>query len=268
MPDLDPSRLQAVQFEVGSDKIATITLNRPAAMNSFDKAMVDEFGLLWQHIARNEDIHAVVLRAAPGRAFSTGVDTRDPNFPDPHPNDWVHEDPGVKLSPKQNRCWKPVITAVHGLCAGGAFYWINESDIVICSEDAQFFEPHVTYGLTAALEPIGLSYRMPLGDVLRMALLGNHERMSAATALRVGLVSEVLPLPELWERAHALAALIAAQPPAAIQGTVRAIWESLDIPRSSALQGGLRYTQIGNPKGTAQVDLAAVKAKTKAFMLR
>src|SRR3546814_10280671 len=88
-------------------------------------------------------------------------------------------------------CWKPVIAAVHGMAAGGAFYWLNESDIIICSEDATFFDPHVTYGMTSALEPIGMTYHMPLHDVLRMVLLGNDERIGAGTALRIGLVSEI-----------------------------------------------------------------------------
>jgi enoyl-CoA hydratase/carnithine racemase len=122
--------------------------------------------------------------------------------------------------------------------------------------------------LTAALEPIGATYRMPLGDVLRMALLGNDERISAATALRIGLVTEVVTLENLWDRARALAATIAAKPPAATQGTVRAIWESLDLPRSVALQMGLKYCQIGNPIGTAQVDRAAIMGRAKIFETR
>ncbi|MDB5986497.1 MAG: enoyl-CoA hydratase/isomerase family protein [Nevskia sp.] len=261
-------RLETVLFEVGDDHVATITLNRPAAMNSFNKQMVDEFDLLWQHIRLDDAIHAVVLRAAAGRAFSTGVDVKDPSFPDPHPNLWVHADPGDKLGPKANLCWKPVITAVHGLCAAGAFYWLNESDLIICSDDAQFFEPHVTYGMTAAIEPIGMTYRMPLGDVMRMALLGNDERICASTALRIGLVTEVLAPDVLWTRAHELAAKIAAKPPAAIQGTVRAIWESLDTPRSIALQTALKYTQLGNPIGMAQVDRWAIMGKSKTFDVR
>src|SRR3546814_9246768 len=71
------------------------------------------------------------------------------------------------LGPKSMNCWKPVIAAVHGMAAGGAFYWLNESDIIICSEDATFFDPHVTYGMTSALEPIGMTYHMPLHDVDR-----------------------------------------------------------------------------------------------------
>jgi enoyl-CoA hydratase/carnithine racemase len=194
-----------------------------------------------------------VLRAAPGRAFSTGVDIKQPSPLTAVANVWSRTDPGERLGPKQNRCWKPVIAAVHGLCAGGAFYWLNESDIVICSEDAQFFEPHVTYGMVAALEPIGLRYRIALGETLRMALMGNDERVCAQTALRIGLVSEVTANNELWERAGQIARSIAAKPPAAVQGTVRAIWESLDRTLSAALQGGLAYPLLGNPVGLAEV---------------
>lgn len=254
-----------------ANHIATVTINRPAAMNSFTARMMEEFAYFWRHAAENDDIHVVVLRAAPGRAFSTGVDVKAAGEPGGqifHDNVFTAADPGEKLGPKANQCWKPVIVAVHGLCGGGAFYWVNEADIVIAAEDAAFFDPHVTYGLTAALEPIGLTYKVPLGDVLRMALLGNDERISALTALRIGLVSEVLPLEELWPRAQALAEIIAVKPAAAIQGSVKAIWESLDLPRSVALRTGMKYCQIGNPIGTAQVDRAAIMGKQKTYSTR
>ena len=213
----------------------------------------------------------MVLRAAPGRAFSTGVDVKaaqEPGGAIMHDNVWTAADPGEKLGPKSNRCWKPVIVAIHGMCAGGAFYWLNESDILICSEDASFFDPHVTYGMVAALEPIGATYRMPYNDVMRMALLGNDERISAATALRIGLVSEVVANEALWGRAQQLGETIAAKPPAAIQGTVRAIWESLDTNRTTAMQTALKYCQLGNPIGTAQVDRWSVMGKSKTYAVR
>ena len=254
-----------------ADKVATVTINRPDAMNSFTSQMMREFEALWKHVAEDDDIHVVVLRAAPGRAFSTGVDVKASQLPGGKvmsDNIWSAQDPGVKLGPKSCHCWKPVIAAVHGMCAGGAFYWINEADIVICSEDATFFDPHVTYGMTAALEPIGLTYRLPLGDVLRMALLGNDERISSHTAFRIGLVSEVLPLDGLYERAQHLARLIAAKPLAATMGTIRAIWDSLDMPRSVALATSLKYCLLGNPVGVPQVDRAAVMAAAKTFEVR
>ena len=244
---------ETILFDV-SDHIATVTLNRPEKLNAFNQRMCDEFSAVWTALRDDDDVRVVVLRAAGDRAFCTGVDVVEGI--DMAANPWSQLDPGLQLSPKQNSVWKPVVCAVHGMAAGGAFYWINESDIVICSDDATFFDPHVTYGMTAALEPIGLTRRMPLGDVLRVALLGLDERMSAARALQVGLVTEVVDRDRLWDRARELAAIIAAKPPAAIQGTVKAIWQSLDMGRNQALAMGVSYTLIGNPIGTAEVDRA------------
>jgi enoyl-CoA hydratase/carnithine racemase len=181
---------------------------------------------------------------------------------------WAQVDPGELLGPKQNKLWKPVICAVHGMCAGGAFYWINESDIVICSEDAEFFDPHVTYGMVAALEPIGLRQRVALPEVLRMAILGNDERIGAATALRISLVTEVVARERLWDRAHALAAKVAAKPSVATQGTLRAIWESLNVGRQAALDMALKYCLLGNAEGAKQANREAIMASAKSFEVR
>lgn len=240
-------------FEVGDEHVATVTLNRPEVLNAFNRQMGDDFEAVWRRIRDDDDIHSVVLRAAGDRAFCTGVDVKEGWSLDT--NLWNNDDPGDQLSPKlRNKVWKPLICAVHGMAAGGAFYWLNEADIIICSDDATFFDPHVTYGMTAAMEPIGLAHRIPLGDVLRMTLLGLDERMSPERALAIGLVTEITDRAGLWDRAHELAAAIAAKPPAAIQGSVRAIWESLDLPRSQALSRGSLYCEYGNPTGIAQVD--------------
>jgi enoyl-CoA hydratase/carnithine racemase len=234
-----------VLFEV-SGHIATITLNRPAKLNSFNEAMTAEIAAIWQRVRDDDDIHVAVLRAAGERAFCTGMDiTEGPWWSDE--NIWNQQDPGVLLGPKQHQVWKPVIAAVHGMAAGGAMYFLNESDIVICSDDTTFFDPHANSGMVSALEPVGMLRRgVPLGDVLRWALTGNEERITAATALRLGLVTEVVPREELWPAAQALAEEIACRRPEAIQGTVRAVWEALDEPWSVSQRHGLSYTQLGN----------------------
>jgi len=253
---------ETILLEVdAASHVATITLNRPDSLNAFNRTMCDEMVKAWRIVKLDDSVNAVVLRAAGSRAFSAGLDIKTPyGQPD---NVWNHEDPGEALSPKWQKMWKPVVCAVQGMCTAGAFYFVNESDVVICSQDATFFDSHVSAGLVCALEPIGLMRRIGLGESLRIALMGNDERVGADTALRIGLVSEVVSADRLWVRAHEIAAAIAAKPPSATQGTVKAIWESLDKPYRAALEQNLIYTRLGNPLG--QAELAAQANSVQAI---
>jgi len=243
---------ETIRYDVDvADRVATITLDRPEVLNAFDRRMCEEIRDAW-HVVKDDDaVHAVVLRAAGDRAFSAGLDTEQ-SFGQPEVV-WNHDDPGEYISPKWQKLWKPVVCAVQGMCTAGAFYFLNEADVVICSDDATFFDSHVSHGFVSAIEPIGLMRRIGLGDTLRMALTGNAERVSAETALRLGLVSEVVSRADLWPRAHELARVIASYPTVATQGTVRAIWESLDKPYRAAMEQGLMYTRLGNPLGAAEL---------------
>ncbi|HVX22365.1 MAG TPA: enoyl-CoA hydratase/isomerase family protein [Acidimicrobiales bacterium] len=242
-----------------ADGVGVVTLNRPAKLNTFNPAMCEEFADLWARVREDDEVRCLVLRAA-GDHFSVGLDVKEGRTA-MGDNPWNGYDPGDHLSPKRNRVWKPIIAAVQGMCAGGAFYWVNESDIVICSDDATFFDPHTTYGMTAALEPIGMAYRMPLGDVLRMVLLGLDERMSPQRALEVGLVTEVVERSQLWKRADELAALVAAKPPWSVQGSIKAIWQSLDLTRTQALDRAFTFPQL-TKLVQEPVDRGAVRPDT------
>ncbi|HZE66280.1 MAG TPA: enoyl-CoA hydratase/isomerase family protein [Sporichthyaceae bacterium] len=240
------SDYETVLFDL-ADGVATITLNRPEVLNAFNQQMLDEFSDIWKRCRVDEDVRVIVLRAAGGRAFSTGVDRKAGRTR--HPNPWSADDPGFFLGAKQNRVWKPLLCAVNGMCAGGAFYWINEADVVICSADATFFDPHTTYGMLSALEPAGLARRIPLGEAMRIALFGLDERMGAERAYAIGLVSEVVAggEAELWNRAQVLAQRLADKPPLAIQGTVKAVWDSLSMSPHAAREIPLVYPQLSNP---------------------
>ena len=255
---------RTIRYEVTPDRVATITLNRPEALNAFDRQMCEEMRDAWRHVKDDQAVHAVVLRAAGERAFCAGLDVKKPYG---QPDDvWNHEDPGELLSPKWQKVWKPVVCAVHGICTAGAFYLLNESDIIICSTDATFFDSHVSAGMVSALEPVGLMRKVGLAQTLRIALTGNDERVTAGTALQIGLVTEVVDRERLWGRAHEIAAGNAAKPTAATQGTVRAIWESLDRPYRAAMEQGLIYTRLGNPLGMAEA--AGRERPSKAPRLR
>ncbi|WP_016744878.1 enoyl-CoA hydratase/isomerase family protein [Rhizorhabdus wittichii] len=257
---------ELVQFAVGDDHVATITFNRAEKMNAINAEMLAEIRRLWQVVRDDDHVHAIVIRAAGDRAFSTGLDrVQGFKYPD---NIWNKPDPGESLDPKMHKLWKPVICAVNGMCAGGAFYVVGGADIVIASSDATFFDPHVDFGLVAALEPISMSRKMPLGEILRVSLMGVEERMSAQRAHQIGLVSELVEPNALWDRARHVAAIIASKPSVSTQGTVRAIWESLDTGRTQALSRGIHYTQLGNDLGISQVENMLRTGKRKSFEVR
>jgi enoyl-CoA hydratase/carnithine racemase len=244
--------LETIEFEV-SDHVATITLNRPEAMNSFNDQMGDEMAWAWQTVRDSTDIHVAIVQANGERAFCTGADIKGGMtwvYRDSGVWDW--EDPAGQLSPKfHHRCWKPVIAAIQGMCAGGGMYHVNEADIVICAEDAVFFDPHANSGIISTVEAVGMLARgVPLGDTLRWALMGKEERLDASSALRLGIVTEVTATHQLRGRAREIALSIAGRNPKAIQGSVRGIWEALELGRTQGLVNAFNYTTIGNPYTT------------------
>lgn len=227
--------------------VAIVTMNRPDVHNAFNQKMQLELRHVWQSLRRNDDVRAAVWTGAGDKAFCTGLDREESireYIEDPEGRNrptgrvstpFMFNDIGININPKANDLWKPVVAAVNGMACGGAFYMLGEADIVIAAEHATFFDPHVTYGMVAGYESAHLLQKVPLGEMLRIALLGAHERMSAARAFDIGLVSEVVPAGELMERAMWVAEKIASAPPLAIQGTARAVWMAHEVARREAL---------------------------------
>ena len=241
------------------DGVAVVTLNRPEVHNAFDLRMQKELKELWTSLRHHEAVRVVILTGAGEKAFCTGIDraetiehgylgdrkSEDTMRSGPVTTPFMYNDPGANINPKQNDLWKPVVAAVNGMACGGALYMLGESDIIIAAEHATFFDPHVTYGMVAGFESMHLLQKLPLGETLRVALLGAHERMSAARAHQLGLVSEVVPAPELLERAMWVARAIASAPVLAIQGTLRAVWMAHELTRREALAQVSTFVSLG-----------------------
>jgi enoyl-CoA hydratase/carnithine racemase len=240
-----------------SEGVGWVTLNRPEVHNAFDAAMQRELHELWQGLRTDDDVRAVVITGAGERAFCSGID-RSEALADldalhdvalvgnPGESPFMFDDPGVRIGPKSNDFWKPVIAAVNGMAAAGAFYILGECDIFVAADHATFFDPHVTFGMVSSFESIHMAQRMPLGEVIRMQLLGSYERLSAERAFQLGLVSEVVPLDRLREAAGWVAETIATMPTLVVQGTLRAIWATREFPRAQALGLGYAYVGMGN----------------------
>jgi enoyl-CoA hydratase/carnithine racemase len=263
------------------DNVAIVTLNRPEVHNAFNMRMQDELRDLWRSLRTKTDVHVVVLTGAGERAFCTGIDrtesiergylTRAKDRP-PHSGQvttpFMYNDPGSNLNPKQNDLWKPVVAAVNGMACGGALYMLGEADIIIAAEHATFFDPHVTYGMVAGFESMHLLQKLPLGETLRVALLGAHERMSAQRAFQLGLVSEVVAAEDLMTHALWVADAIASAPPLAVQGTLRAIWMANELSRSAALAQVSSLVSLGTQFENIEQGHETFKSQRPQWRLR
>jgi E-phenylitaconyl-CoA hydratase len=235
---------ETIRYEQ-QDRVVIITLNRPERLNAFNLTMAGELRAAWEAVKRDTDVVCVVLTGAGERAFCTGMDVADVARGETEESARVGRDtsPWCHLTAVQNRCWKPVITAVNGMVCGGGLHFIADSDLILCAETATFFDTHVKVGLVAGLEPVALARRLPLEAVLRMALLGGSERLGARRAYEIGLVGEVVASDVLMLRARELAGAISQHSPTALARTKRAIWESLDVGLDEALDRTWRIIQ-------------------------
>src|SRR3954468_8683888 len=211
--------------------------------------MQRELKALWRGLRRHDEVRCIVLTGAGEKAFCTGIDrmeqmggetdeSTDADVVGSGSTPFMFNDPGDNLGPKSCDLWKPIIAAVNGMACGGAFYMLGEGEFIVAADHATFFDPHVTYGMTAAFEPIHMSGITPFTEIMRLSLLGNYERMSAQRAHEIGMVTEIAPAAELMERATWAAEAIASAPPLAIQGTVRALWGAREHGQREAVRLG------------------------------
>ncbi|SDL13361.1 enoyl-CoA hydratase/isomerase family protein [Streptomyces indicus] len=234
--------------------VAVLTLDRPAKHNAIDLETAAELTAAWRQFRFDASVRAIVLTGAGDKAFCTGID-RSAEVPQP-PSPYTIDDPLVAIGPKACDLWKPVIAAVNGMACGGAFYLLGESEFLVADEErAVFFDPHTTYGMVSAYEAMYMAQRMPFGEVARMSLMGTAERVSARRAYETGLVSELAPPGEALTAALASAEIIASYPPAAVEGTVRAVWAASAAARAQAVAQAPALIGLGNLPAEEQAGL-------------
>ena len=229
---------ETITYEVDGHT-ATITLNRPDALNALSPFMITELRAAYDAAENDDDIWLLIVTAT-GRAFCTGSDVKE--IPEDGKvineraylssyDQWEAPQEGT---PPFRRMAKPVIVAVNGICCGAGLDWVTTGDIVIASDQATFFDPHVSIGLVAGREMVRLARVLPRSVALRMAILGKHERMSAERAYELGLITEIVPHDQLLARAHEIADTVNRNAPLAVRGTRLAVIKGGEIPMHEA----------------------------------
>lgn len=237
-----------------SANIATVTLNRPKVLNALNRQLFNELEAVFLELASSADIRAVILTGAGEKAFAAGADISELNG--------VNSVEGQSLSARGQavfdlieNCGKPVIAAINGFALGGGCELAMACTLRVASETAKLGQPEVKLGL---IPGYGGSQRLPrlVGKGAALKLLLTAEVISAAEALRIGLVDEVVAASELTSRAEAIATLIAAHAPLAIRSCIETVNAGYDLPLAAALEleaarFGLACSTEDKAEGTA-----------------
>jgi enoyl-CoA hydratase/carnithine racemase len=229
-----------IQYDA-ADRVATITLDRADRLNALSRRMIDELRDSYARAEADPSVWTLIVTGT-GRAFCTGADVDDQQVPPdgrvPHREPYLSTidqwDAPQEGTPPFRTMTKPILVAVNGLCCGAGLDWVTTGDIVIASERATFFDPHVSIGLVSGREMVRLARVLPPNIALRVALTGKHERMNAQRAYELGLVSEVVEHERLLDRAREIADLVNRNAPLAVRGTRLAIRRGLDLPLQEA----------------------------------
>ncbi|CUU58262.1 crotonase [Frankia sp. CcI49] len=229
---------ESIQYDV-ADRIATITFDRPDQLNALSPAMIEELRRAYAEAEADDNVWILVITGN-GRAFCAGADVGEISgdgrvvYEEPYLTTYPQWEAPQEGTPPFRTMTKPILAAINGLCCGAGLDLVTTGDIVIASERAEFFDPHVSIGLVSGREAVRLARALPTNIAMRMALMGRHERMSAQRAYDLGLVSEVVEHDRLLERAHEIAGIVNRNAPLAVRGTRLAIRKGRDLPLHEA----------------------------------
>jgi len=224
-------------------RVGWLIFNRPKSLNAMNAKLMEETGRAWLELDGDPEVR-VIVNSGMGRGFNTGADVKEIASDTQGMKRYREklEKFDLRLTSWHCGVQKPVICAVNGICAGGGLHYVADADIVIAASNATFMDPHASVGQVVAYEAIGLARRMPFEAVMRMALTGRHERISAQRAYELGMISQIVDPPEkLFDEAQALAEKIAKNSPAAMMASKKALWGALEAGLTAAMKAGGRH---------------------------
>ena len=247
-----------------SERIATITLNRPEAANAQNFELLDQLDAAWRRAADDPEVRVIVLQAN-GKHFSAGHDIKGVGSGDGASSngggdkftlDGIYEVEArrfLEYSLRWRNVPKPSIAAVQGVCISGGLLLCWPCDLIIAADNALFSDPVVNMGI-GGVEYHGHTWEM--GPRKAKELLFTGRKMTAVEAERVGMVNHVVPLDELRDRTRALALEIASKHPFALRQAKRAVNQTLDVQGFyAAIQSVFDIHQTGHGHALSESGL-------------
>lgn len=216
-----------------TDRVATLTVNRPDKLNALNRATIEELDAAIGHLVSRSDVGGIILTGA-GRAFVAGADIAELAALSP-PEGLALSRRGQEVFARFEASPKPVLAAVNGFALGGGCELAMACHVRIASDTARFGQPEVKLGL---IPGYGGTARLPrlVGPGHAAQLLMTGEIIDAAEAARIGLVNRVVPAAELAEVALGLVRQVLANGPLAVARVLEAIRGAVDAPPASAYE--------------------------------
>ena len=227
MPDF-----QNLRYET-KNKIGYVTIDRPKVLNALSRSVMDELRRAFDAAKDDPEVRVVILTGAGEKAFVAGADISELAQQTPiAAKQYTHRGQAV-LDAIEN-LGKPVIACINGFALGGGCELALACTMRLASENAKLGQPEVKLGL---MPGYGGTQRLPrlVGKGVAQQLVLTGEMISAAEALRIGLVNEVVPASELIPRAEAIAAKIIANAPLAVRYAMEAVNHGLDMTLAEGL---------------------------------
>ncbi|HEX6382871.1 MAG TPA: enoyl-CoA hydratase-related protein [Acidimicrobiia bacterium] len=238
--------------------VATITYNRPEALNAIDGALRADLNAAFARFRDEEDAWVAIVTGA-GRAFCVGADIDNVAGAAGDFAGTFWERPTVNSFESGWEIFKPVIAAVNGHCLGYGLTMATWCDFVIASEEATFGFPEVRVGLPTIVGAIRLPER--IGWERAMELLLTGDRIDAARALEIGLVGRVVPAGELLAEAQRLADRLLAAAPLAARATKEMAVRARNLPLTEAIRFGETMRRMVNSTADAAEGVAAFRER-------
>jgi enoyl-CoA hydratase/carnithine racemase len=219
-----------------AEGIAKVTLNRPRAMNALAEDMLAALQEVWDGLAENREVKAVILRGA-GDHFCAGHNLKemsarrqDPDGGKAYFNDLFATCSRMMLSIV--RLPQPVIAEVKGIATAAGCQLVATCDLAIAAEDARFATSGVNIGLFCSTPMVALSRNIARKQAMEMLLLGDF--VPASKAMELGLVNRVVPLEDLETATRQMAGKIVSKSPVAIKIGKRAFYEQAEMSLGEA----------------------------------
>jgi enoyl-CoA hydratase/carnithine racemase len=249
--------MPAVLYET-RDRIAYITLNRPEALNAFNRDMHSELRGAWLAFREDDEVWVAVVGAAGDRAFSAGADVKEmASRRQEAARRSFWENWSAQNLQNGLEVWKPTIAAIGGYCLGEGLTLALSCDFRIASERASFGFPEVNIGIATIVGAVRAPRVVGLGNALELLLTG--ERVDAKRAYDMGLVNRVVPPERLAEEAEALARRLCRNGPLAVRATKEVAYRSLNMPFGEAVRMGESLRRLVNATEDAREGPAAFR---------